>query len=38
MDAAALAFETANEVMDGVEYTVSTHLVYNIIKRLIIEA
>src|SRR5947209_17941312 len=38
MDAAVLAFETANEVMDGVECAVSTHLVYDIIERLIIES
>jgi hypothetical protein len=38
MDAAMLAFETANEVMDGVERAISTYLVYDVIERLIIES
>ena len=37
MDAAALAFETANELMDSVERTVSTHFVYDVVERLLIE-
>src|SRR5258708_4535843 len=37
MDAAMLAFQAANEMMDGVERAVCAYLVYDVIERLIIE-
>jgi len=37
VDAAMLAFEAADELMDGVESAIGTHLVYDVIEGLIFE-